>query len=132
MGFDQRWNIGVQREIPSRMSLKLNYVGTKGSNQQQAEPINFPTQGRGTFRQRRPYPRFGSINIHSQALSSEYHALQAKLQKRTAGGLWYLVSYTFSRSLTTAAGARDRRELHLRHGTGGLRYPAYSGVEFRR
>ena len=36
-GYDQRWNFGVQREIASRMSLEVNYVGTKGSNQQEAE-----------------------------------------------------------------------------------------------
>ena len=41
------------------------------------------------------------MSIHSQARSSEYHALQTKLQKRTSGGLWYLVSHTWSQSLTT-------------------------------
>ena len=41
------------------------------------------------------------MSIHSQARSSEYHALQTKLQKRTSGGLWYLVSHTWSRTLTT-------------------------------
>jgi hypothetical protein len=102
MGFDQRWNLGVQQEIAGRMSVELNYVGTKGSNQQQAEPINIPPPGPGNIQARRPYPRFGNLNINSQALSSEYHALQAKLTKRVANGLWYLASYTYSRSLTTA------------------------------
>jgi hypothetical protein len=84
------------------MSVELNYVGTKGSNQQQTEPINIPDPGPGNIQARRPYPRFGNVNIHSQALSTEYHALQAKLQKRVSGGVWYLASYTFSRSRTTA------------------------------
>ena len=44
-GYDQRWNFGVQREIASRMSLEMNYVGTKGTNQQEAEPINIPDAG---------------------------------------------------------------------------------------
>src|SRR2546425_2052127 len=91
-----------QQELAGRMSVELNYVGTKGSNQQQAEPINIPDPGPGNIQARRPYPRFGNLNINSQALSSEYHALQAKLQKRAAAGVWYLASYTFSRSLTTA------------------------------
>src|SRR2546428_1532296 len=102
MGYDQRWNLGIQQELPGRMSVELNYVGTKGSNQQQAEPINIPDPGPGNIQARRPYPRFGNLNINSQALSSEYHALQAKLQKRATAGVWYLASYTFSRSLTTA------------------------------
>jgi hypothetical protein len=100
-GTDQRWNFGVQREIAARMSFEMNYVGTKGSNQQEAEPINLPDAGPGNIQQRRPYPRFGNMSIHSQARSSEYHALQTKVQKRTSGGLWYLVSHTWSRSLTT-------------------------------
>ena len=102
MGSDQRWNLGVQQEIASRMSVEVNYVGTKGSNQQQAESINIPDPGPGNIQTRRPYPRFGNLSINSQAMSSEYHALQAKLQKRASGGFWYLASYTFSRSLTTA------------------------------
>lgn len=102
MGFDRRWNLGIQREIFNRTSLELNYVGTRGSNQQQAEPINIPAPGVGSIQARRPYPRFGNLSIHSQALSSEYHALQAKLQKRRSSGFWYLASYTFSKSLNTA------------------------------
>jgi hypothetical protein len=101
-GFDQRWNFGVQREIASRMSLEMNYVGTKGTNQQEAEPINLPPAGSGNIQTRRPYPRFGNMNIHSQARSTEYHALQTKLQKRTSGGIWYLISHTWSKTLTTA------------------------------
>jgi hypothetical protein len=100
-GYDQRWNIGVQREIAARMSLEVNYVGTTGANQQEAEPINIPDPGPGNIQQRRPYPRFGSMSIHSQARSSEYHALQTKLQKRTSDGFWYLVSHTWSKTLTT-------------------------------
>ena len=100
-GTDQRWNIGVQREVFPGMSLEVNYVGTKGTNQQESEPINLPQAGAGNIQLRRPYQRFGGMNIHSQARSSEYHALQTKFQKRASGGLWYLVSYTRSSSTTT-------------------------------
>ena len=41
------------------------------------------------------------MNIHSSGESTEYHALQTKLQKRTSNGYWYLASYTWSQSLTT-------------------------------
>ena len=100
-GYDQRWNIGFQREIASRMSLEMNYVGTKGSNQQEAEPINNPPPGSGPIQARRPYPRFGNMNIHSQARSTEYHALQTKFQKRTSDGYWYFLSHTWSQTTTT-------------------------------
>ena len=51
-GYDQRWNFGVQREIANRMSLEVNYVGTKGTNQQEAEPINIPAPGAGRYSRR--------------------------------------------------------------------------------
>ena len=101
-GYDQRWNVGFQREVANRMSLEMNYVGTKGSNQQEAENINLPAAGPGAIQSRRPYPRFGNMSIHSQARSTEYHALQTKFQKRTSNGYWYLVSHTWSQTLTTA------------------------------
>ena len=101
MGSDQRWNVGIQQELFNRMALELDYVGTKGSHQQQSEPINLPPAGPGSVQARRPYPRFGNVNINSQALSSEYHALQAKLDKRASNGFWYLVLYTYSKSLRT-------------------------------
>jgi hypothetical protein len=100
-GFDQRWNFGVQREVASRMSLEVNYVGTKGTNQQQSESINIPEPGPGSIQSRRPYPRFGNMSIHSQARSTEYHALQTKFQKRSSNGYWYLISHTWSKTLTT-------------------------------
>lgn len=100
-GYDQRWNFGFQREIANRMSLEMNYVGTKGSNQQESENINLPDAGPGNIQTRRPYPRFGNMSIHSQARSTEYHALQTKFQKRTSNGYWYLVSHTWSQTLTT-------------------------------
>jgi hypothetical protein len=142
MGYDQRWNLGVQREILNRTSVELNYVGTKGSNQQEAEPINIPAPGEGNIQLRRPYPRFGNLNVHTQARSSEYHALQAKLQKRPSGGLWYLLSYTFSRSLTTApaqglggnytydTGPADFDIPHLLVGSFGYELPFGKGRRF--
>jgi hypothetical protein len=106
MGFDQRWNFGLQHAPSGQITVELNYVGTKGPNQQQTEPINIPEPGPGNIQARPPYPRFGNVSVHSQALSSEYHALQAKLQKRPSAGVWYLASYTFSRSLSTAPAPR--------------------------
>ena len=130
-GTDQRWNFGVQREIASRMSLEVNYVGTKGANQQEAEPINLPEAGAGNIQLRRPYPRFGNMSIHSQARSSEYHALQTKLQKRASGGLWYLVSYTLSRSTTTQPAPGIGGNFTYDTGPAAFRHPASDGHELR-
>ena len=73
-------------------------MGTTGDHQTAAENINLPPAGAGSVQARRPYPRFGNLSVQTQAQSSDYQALQIKLQQRPARGLWYLVSYTYSES----------------------------------
>ena len=83
--------------------VEVNYVGNRGVNLYDANPINDPLlPGPGAIQARRPYPIFGSITYNGQDNSTIYHALQAKFEKRLSGGLWYLVSYTWSKSLNVA------------------------------
>ena len=131
-GYDQRWNFGFQREIANRMSLEMNYVGTKGSNQQEAENINLPNAGPGTIQTRRPYPRFGNMSIHSQARSTEYHALQTKFQKRTSNGYWYLVSHTWSPTLRTDPAPGIGGNFTYDTGPAAFDIPHLLAVELRR
>ena len=97
-GRDQRWNLGLQRQLFSATALEVDYVGTTGDHQTAAENINLPPAGAGSVQARRPYPRFGNLSMQTQAQSSDYHALQMKLQQRPSRGLWYLVWYTYSKA----------------------------------
>ncbi|HKE03769.1 MAG TPA: TonB-dependent receptor [Blastocatellia bacterium] len=99
MGYDQHWNFGVQHELSSGTVLEVDYVANKGSFLNGTNAANNPPAGPGAIQSRRPYPRFGSINYFSQDVSTSYHSLQAKLEKRLSSGLWYLVSYSFSKSM---------------------------------
>jgi hypothetical protein len=99
MGSDQHWNFGVQHEIRSNIVAEIDYVGNKGSFLNGTNAANNPPAGPGAIQSRRPYPRFGSINYFSQDVSSIYHALQVKLEKRVSAGLWYLASYSFSKTM---------------------------------
>jgi hypothetical protein len=98
-GYDQHWSVGVQRQLPFNSVLEVNYVGNRGVNLYEANPINDAPAGPGAIQARRPYPVFGGITYNGQDNSTIYHALQAKFEKRTSGGLWYLVSYTWSKSI---------------------------------
>lgn len=124
MGYDQHWNFGVQQQIARNMVLDVEYVGNKGTNIQGNNAFNIPDPGPGAVPARRPYPRFGPFSYISSDISSTYHALQAKLERRLSAGLWFLASYTFSKSLwaahTPAAGGRYRfergpSEFHVPH-----------------
>ena len=114
MGNDQHWNFGIQQQIAKTMMFDVEYVGNKGSNIQGNNPFNIPEPGPGGLQARRPYPRFSGFGYISADVTTTYHALQAKFEKRLSGGLWFLTSYTFAKSLwttnTPAAGGRYRFE----------------------
>src|SRR5882672_10517685 len=102
MGSDQHWNFGVQQQLTASTALEVDYVGNKGTHLAGTTAINNPPAGAGAIQNRRPYPRYGGISYFSQDVTSNYHALQAKLEKRLSAGAWYVVSYTFSKSIQRA------------------------------
>jgi hypothetical protein len=100
MGYDQHWNFGIQRQLTRDSLLEVEYVGNKGTFLNSGHATNDPAAGSGNIQQRRPYPRFGAITFNAQEMSTIYHALQVSAQKRYSTGFWFLVSYTFSKSLS--------------------------------
>jgi hypothetical protein len=100
MGNDQHWNFGFQQGFGLAMVMELNYVGNKGSFLSGDNDFNLPAAGPGAVQARRPYPRLSRAQYRSQDVSSIYHSLQAKIEKRFGSGLWYLGSYTWSKSIT--------------------------------
>ncbi len=64
-------------------------------------PIPYPGFSGSVAQALRPFPQYAGINEYYQPLgNSTYHAVQAKLQKRFSQELSFLVSYTFSKTLT--------------------------------
>jgi hypothetical protein len=124
MGYDQHWNFGIQQQIARSMVFDIEYVGNKGTHIQGQDAFNIPEPGPGSVAARRPFPRFGPFNYISSDVSTTYHAMQAKLERRLSAGLWFLASYTFAKSLwrsnTPAAGGRYQfergpSEFHVPH-----------------
>jgi hypothetical protein len=100
MAVNPHWSFGVQRQLPWAAVLSVDYVGTGGRHLPGTLNINDPTAGAGNVQARRPYQDFGTISYNTQNGASSYHSLQVKLQKHVTDGLWFLTSYTFSKSLT--------------------------------
>lgn len=100
-GRDQHWNFGIQQQLTADTALQVDYVGNHGTHLNSTNPFNDPTPGAGAIQARRPYPIWGPISYFSQDMSSIYHSLQVKMEKRFGSGLWYLLSYTYSKSITT-------------------------------
>jgi hypothetical protein len=99
--FARYFNVGVQQEISPSTVLEVNYVGNVGRHLNGTTNINIPSPAAGGVQARRPYPLFGGIAYFDTNMNNTYHSLQATLVRRASKGLWYLVSYTFSKSITT-------------------------------
>jgi len=95
--FDQ-WNVGIQRELPSNMTLDANYVGSNGRHEDWGPVLNVPQPGPGDIQSRRPYPYMLQQWFDQSAGNSRYNALQVTVTKRPVHGLSFLAAYTLSHS----------------------------------
>jgi len=93
------WTLGVQHALTNDLSVDVSYVGSHGTKLNGIRDINQPdpNTGLGPFAAKFPY--LGSILVLSNLYKSNYNGLQATLQQRTAHGLSFLASYTYSHSL---------------------------------
>jgi len=102
----QQWNLGVQREFSRDFLATISYVGTRGTRIPYLRDINparyIPGQSTvANTNTRRPlHPDFARFSLAESVVNSNYHALQASLDRRFASGFTMLLSYTFSKTLT--------------------------------
>ena len=96
-----QWSAGVERELPSRMMGRAQYVGTRGYDLTYQMHVNgYQTVCDGCFA---PYPyaappdpRFGDVIQFMSDAQSHYNGLQLTLQRRPTAGLSWIVNYTWS------------------------------------
>jgi hypothetical protein len=98
--YSQQWNLFIQQQLMSDLSLEIGYVGSANKKQVGYYPINAAlTPGPGNVQPRRLLPGFGSMAGGSNRFSSNYHAMQAKLTKRFSRGLQFNGNYTWGRCM---------------------------------
>jgi hypothetical protein len=94
------WNFGIQHQLGSKTGLAVDYVGSRASRLQLNTFANTArTPGPGPQIDRRPYSYITPTNYERTDGRSSYHALEVGLNRHAAGGLGYLVSYTWGKSI---------------------------------
>jgi hypothetical protein len=99
----QTWFLSVQRELMKDTVLEVAYTGNHSSrlpiiaDYNQALP-NEPGQTLG-IQPRRPNQKFGAITWVDPAGIQTYNALSVKFERRFSKGLFFLNSFTWSKSL---------------------------------
>jgi hypothetical protein len=110
----QNWQFSIQHEIFANTVLDVAYVGNRGQNlalladYNQARPLTpeefaLPPQQQPTLQARRPIQGFGTISAVLPEGFSTYNALQVKLERRFAQGLYLLNSFTYSKAVDNVA-----------------------------
>ncbi len=103
------WNVTVQHQLTSTLSVEVAYVGNKGTHVLTGDNPdsegNQPTlQGFGTISRndrRQFFKAFGwtqDVLVYCNCADNRYNALQAKLTKRFDNGYSILTHYTYQRT----------------------------------
>ena len=85
------WNATLEQSLGSSQLLSMTYVGAAGRDLLRVTPLLNPN------------PDFAFLDLISNTTSSNYQALQIKLERRLLKGLQVLASYTLSHSIDDAS-----------------------------
>ncbi len=102
-----QWSVGVQRMLPWKLTLDVNYVGNEARNLLRVRELNFVIPGATgvaptPINNNRPYLGYGRITINETTAKSDYQGLQLQLNKRSDKDFSFGVAYTLSRSRNDA------------------------------
>ena len=104
--YSDQWNFGIEEGFGSNISLTAMYVGSLTLRLDLGGLHNTATYpAPGTAAQvasRRLYPYIIPTNYDNSTGNSNYNALQTELRNKTSGGLMYILSYTWSKSIDLA------------------------------
>lgn len=85
------WSVALEQALGRAQSLSLTYIGALGRDL--LRTTNLVSVN----------PNFAFVNVTDNSATSDYHALQAKLQRQLSHGLQALASYTWSHSIDIAS-----------------------------
>ncbi|MFC6645282.1 TonB-dependent receptor domain-containing protein [Granulicella cerasi] len=114
-GYVQQYFLGTQQQV-GKWLFDLSYVGNKGTHLQTLADYNqavscAATTGCASYTARRPITTFGQIEIAENIGTSNYNAVQFRIERRTNMGLYLLNSFTYGRTFDLSSG-------HLETGAG--------------
>lgn len=109
--YTQQWNLNIQKKLPGNVLVDVGYVGSKGTKLIVTLAGNQPIQlfapntpGLASLNARRPNTAYArTMAIDKSIGNSIYHALQTKVERRSANGLTFLTAYTWSKSISGPA-----------------------------
>jgi hypothetical protein len=97
--YTESWNLAVQRSLPLKLVFEAAYVGNHGVDIPTVYNLNAATVA-GSGNAGRPlFPLTGTVAQKFLGTSSNYHALQAKLDRKLSSNLLITTAYTYSKAM---------------------------------
>jgi outer membrane receptor protein involved in Fe transport len=107
-----QYMLNVQRELPWNTLFEVGYLGSQSHRLEALRSVNEALEAPRTsglsVAQRSPFPNLGIVQLVDNNGNANYNSLGAKLSKRFSGGLTYLASYTWSKSIDTFSAIRNQ------------------------
>jgi len=104
-GYIQSWNLVIERKLPAQLVATLGYIGSASVRGFAFLDVN-ASQIPGSGNDGRPlFQKFGRTTTTREwdgRTHSNYHSLQASLNRRFTGGLLIKSAYTFSKAIDEA------------------------------
>jgi hypothetical protein len=106
------WSGGVQRTMPFKFVVEVNYVGRTGLYLQRERNINQLQPGTlhanlgVNIAALRPYKGYAEIRLSENAGRSHYHSLQITADRRYSNGFQFGTAYTLAKSEDSASDKR--------------------------
>ncbi len=107
------WSFGVQRQLPAKIVLDVNYVGRRGVYLQRERNVNQLLPGTlqanpgVNIAALRPYKGYGALRVSENSGRSTYNSLQVGVERRYSNGFKLSVAYTYSRSFDNGSDKRN-------------------------
>ena len=103
--YSMEWNLGVEQQLTGTLLLGVHYVAAASRHQFLQPLANTATvPGPGPISNRQPFPQYGGpIPWDYNEGTANYNGLQVKLKQELAGGLYYLLSYSYGKSMDLAS-----------------------------
>jgi hypothetical protein len=115
-GYSQQWNFNIQREVSRDTLLEIGYFANKANKLMRRTEGNYALPGPGNINARRRYTTvlvpgdnvvvgpLANTFRHEATSNSNFHSLQAKVERRFSAGFALLGSYMWSKTISDGRG----------------------------
>jgi hypothetical protein len=121
--YSQQWNLTVERELVSKIAMRLSYVGNKTTRAlQYAYEHNYPVkQVAGNLQPNRPFQPWASVSAMDTMGNAFTNQLQVEAIRHYSAGLFIQANFTWNKSIDNvpiSAGYQDPYHWFLDRGNG--------------